>query len=137
MDENAVIAAVCDYLLLENYDVTQRLHTTEQGVDIVAKNRASGSILYIEAKGGTSSREGSARYGKGFDSNQVYDRVAKAVYATLCLRAKYPDRVSQEVGLACPDTPQFRKRLEPIRNQLRDAGLMILLVDADKGVLRL
>jgi hypothetical protein len=137
LDENAVIAAVCDYLSLKNYDVTQRRHTTEQGVDIVAKNRESGSSLYIEAKGGTSSREGSARYGKGFNSTQVYDRVAKAVYATLCLRAEYPDRVNQEVGLAFPDTPQFRKRLEPIRNQLSDAGLVVFLVDVDKRVSRL
>lgn len=129
-----MIAAVCAHLIREGYEVTQRLHTTEQGVDIVARHLVSGRILYIEAKGGTSSREGSARYGKGFTSSQVYDRVAKAVYATLCLRATHPNRNIEEVALAFPDTPQFRRRLEPIRDQLGDAGLLVYLVAPDNLV---
>lgn len=137
MDENEVIDAICVHLTTQGYDVAQRLHTTEQGVDIVAEHRASGRTLHVEAKGGTSSREGSARYGLGFNPSQVYDRVAKAVYATLCLRAKHPNGTTDEVALAFPDSAQFRKRLEPIRNQLTAAGLIVFLVAPDKRVVRL
>jgi hypothetical protein len=86
--------------------------------------------LYVEAKGGTSSREGSARFGKPFTGNQVFDRVAKAVYTALCLRANHPQRDREDVGVAFPDTPGFRKLLDPISQQLTEAGVRVYLVDA-------
>src|SRR5688500_4717274 len=38
MDENKVIAALCAWLEANGYDVPQRLATTEQGIDIIAKH---------------------------------------------------------------------------------------------------
>jgi hypothetical protein len=136
MDENAVIDILCDYLSAEGYDVEQRLTTTQQGVDVIARD-SRGRRLFIEAKGATSSREGSARFGKGFNATQVFDRVAKGLYTGLCLRAQYPDKTNEDVGLAFPDTPEFRKRLEPIRNQLGDAGVIVFLTSPSRSVVRL
>lgn len=137
MDENEVIEALCTHLATLGYNITQRLHTSQQGVDVQARHSASGRMLHLEAKGGTSSREGSARFGKDFTPTQVYDRVAKAIYAALCLRAKYPDRTTDEVALACPDSPQYRKRVELVAPQLLSAGLDIYLVGSDRGVTKL
>ncbi|MEX2170226.1 MAG: restriction endonuclease [Pirellulales bacterium] len=137
MDENAVIEAVCAYLTQNGYEVEQRLHTTQQGIDIIARQASSGQRLYIEAKGATSSIEGSARFGKGFTASQVYDRVSKGIYAGLRLRAAHPDRAREDVGLAFPDTPQFRKLLEPVSKQLSDASLAVFLASPDGHVTRL
>src|SRR3954470_14031865 len=91
MDENKVITAVCAWLDAGDYDVRQRLATTEQGIDIIARHRASGRMLYIEAKGGTSSREGSPRFGKPYSQSQVFDRVAKGVFTALQLLQRRSD----------------------------------------------
>jgi hypothetical protein len=133
MDENAVVAALCPYLEKNGYEVVQRLHTTQQGVDIIARH-SSGREMFVEAKGATSSREGSARFGRGFSGTQVFDRVAKGVFTALQLRATYRDRTSYEVALAVPDTPGFRKYLKPVLRELTSAGLRIFLVGPELEV---
>ncbi|MDT7542010.1 MAG: hypothetical protein QOE33_1914 [Acidobacteriota bacterium] len=137
MDENEVIDAVCTYLIEEGYIIHSRLLTTQRGVDIEAEHSQSKHRLYIEAKGGTSSRVGSNRFGKSYNHSQVFDLSSKGVYAALVLRSKHPDREQEEVRLAAPDTPLYRKYLEPIVDQLNDAGIEILLVDEDRTVVPL
>jgi hypothetical protein len=127
LDENAVIEGLCAHLQREGYSIDQRLHTTQQGVDIIATH-ATGRRLLVEAKGATSSREGSARYGMGFTGSQVFDRMAKGVFTTLKLRAQYQDRQQTEVALAVPDLPGFRRQLEAVKRELSAAGLRVFLV---------
>jgi hypothetical protein len=134
LDENQIIAAVCAHLQAIGFVVTQRLHTTEHGVDIVARNGANGRTIYVEAKGGTSSREGSARFGRPYTQSQVFDRVSKGVFTALELRARYPDRTTVEVALAVPESRWFRSYLTPVRRELADAGLTVLFVDAASRV---
>jgi hypothetical protein len=134
MDENAVIGALCTYLEANHYEVQQRLHTSQQGIDIIAKHSQTGRGIVIEAKGATSSREGSARFGLGFTATQVFDRVAKGVFTSLELRAQFPDRSQTDVGLAVPDAPGFRKYLGRVKEQLHAAGLRIFLVAEDLTV---
>jgi hypothetical protein len=133
MDENFVVEAVFAYLLEHGHRIEQRRDTTHQGIDIIAVEVSSGRRFYIEAKGATSSREGSARFGQGFTSSQIFDRVAKGVYTGLCLRSHYSDDRSR-VALAFPDLSGFETRLEPIRQQLKDAGLEVFLVKANNEV---
>lgn len=81
LTENQVIAFVCRHLRSLGYEVTQELNTTQRGRDIVAKTAgAAPTELQIEAKGATSDRQGSARFGRPFDSAQVRDHVANAFY---------------------------------------------------------
>src|ERR1700690_3158554 len=108
MDENEIIEAVCIYLRKKGYEISQKLHTTEQGVDIIAKHHASNEIVHIEAKGGTSSRIGSARYGKSYTQSQVFDRVAKGFY-TVCQMMSQNEGANNKFALAVPDTNFFKK----------------------------
>lgn len=128
MDENQIVAAVCAYFEARGYVVGQRRHTTEHGIDIVAQHPTSGRAVYVEAKGGTSSRDGSARFGKPYTQTQVFDRVSKGIYTGLALRAEFSDRASSDVLLAFPDSKYFRRYLAPVMKQLDDAGLAVLLV---------
>lgn len=133
MDENQIIAAVCTHLTKTGYEVSQRLHTTQHGVDIIAHNAISGVTLFIEAKGGTSSRDGSARFGREYTQSQVFDRVAKGVFTSLELRATHPEQKS-DVVLAVPDSNHFRRYLTPVSEQLKDAGITVMLVAPDQSV---
>jgi hypothetical protein len=137
MDENEIINAICEHLTREGYVVHQRLHTTQRGVDIAAAHTESGRKIYIEAKGGTSSREGSNRFGTPYTPSQVFDLSAKGVYAALVLRSKHPNRAQEEVVLAAPDTRLYRKYLTPIVDQLIDAGIEVFLVAEDRTVVPL
>ena len=87
MDENRVIEGVCSRLLSMGCEIEQRLSTTQRGIDVIARNAHSTEEFIVEAKGGTSSREGSARFGKPYTQNQVFDRVAKGVFTCIQLRA--------------------------------------------------
>jgi hypothetical protein len=112
LDENDVIGALAEYLKRDGYDVLKQLHTTEKGVDLIARRGKLGPFLHVEAKGGTSSRQGSNRFGKPYTQSQVFDRVSKGFYTAVLLRSKNP--LPDEVGLAVPDTPCFRDYLVPI-----------------------
>lgn len=125
MDENAVIESVCNRLQAQGCEVTQRLTTTQHGVDIVAHNPENGQQFYIEAKGATSSKEGSPGFGKPFDQRQIFNRVAKGVFTSLQLRAKHPDRESAHVILALPDAPRFRSYITPVLQSLQEAGIKV------------
>ena len=137
VDENEIIEAICAYLGSNGYVVHQRLHTTQHGIDIIAAETATGRTHYIEAKGGTSSRHGSARFGKEYTQSQVFDRVAKGVFTALELRAAHPDRDQSIVSLAVPDGRFFCRYLIPVAPHLAAAGLQLLLVASDHRVLTL
>jgi len=50
MDENAVVAAVCTHLSNNGYAIIQRLSTTNQGIDVIAKHPSNAGRLLIEAR---------------------------------------------------------------------------------------
>ena len=66
LTESDVIATVCDYLRAEGYEIRQQLTETEH--DIIAVR--GDETLLIEAKGETSSKEGTNRFGKPFKRSQ-------------------------------------------------------------------
>src|SRR6266404_3139709 len=114
LDENDVVEAVCYHLEVKGYRILQRCSTKQHGIDIIAESPSMKGRLLIEAKGGTSSRDGSARFEKGFNRTQVFDRVAKGFFTTACM---YCDRKDgDEVAMAFPDTPLFRDYVARIKS---------------------
>jgi|SRR5271157_4388369 len=136
LDENAVVKALCQHLERNGYHILQRCSTTEQGIDIIALRSPEPGRLLIEAKGGTSSREGSVRFEKGFSRTQVFDRVAKAFYTTASLHATKRDS-GDHVGMAFPDTPAFRDYLKRIKSVTDALGFSVFLVREDLSVVKL
>lgn len=136
LTENDIVDAVCAYLEKEGYAILQKCSTIQQGIDIIAKHPRQTGRLLIEAKGATSSREGSERFGKGFTDNQIWDRVAKGFYTAVRL---YGERASDgdTVGMAFPDGPRFQKYLAPIKPFLDKVGIVIFLVSEDRSVIKL
>jgi len=133
MDENEIVEKVCDYLQKRGYEISQRLHTTEQGIDIIAKNHTSNEVLHVEAKGGTSSRIGSARFGKPYSPSQVFDRVAKGFY-TACQMLSQNKDAKNKFALAVPDTILFRKYLGAVKPAMNKLGIVVFLVSQTQEV---
>ena len=126
LDENAVILAIGKHLMLSRYEIKQQLSTTEHGVDVIAEHPVSKVRVLVEAKGGTSSRLGSKRYGKPYTQNQVFDRVAKGIFTCLQLRTEYPDKHMVRVILAIPEKPShFKKYIESVASSLEPAGIEV------------
>jgi len=136
LNENEIIDIVCQYLEnKKDYNIKQKLKTTEKGIDIIAENDKNGRTLWIEAKGGTSSVKKSKRYGKPYTKTQVFDRVAKGVFTGLQLLMNRKDRKNIEVGLAFPDTKYFQEYLKPIKPILKQLNIKMFLVNEDRTVL--
>ncbi len=124
MDENEVVAAVAAYLEGHGYEIRQKLTTKAKGIDIIANHPENGQIL-VEAKGGTSTFEDSARYGKTYTKSQVFDRVAKGFFTVTAMKEK---NCKSLVAFAIPKTEWFEEYLGHIRNSLSALDIKVFLV---------
>lgn len=127
--EKQVVDGVCRFLTKKGFRITQSLATTEHGEDIRALAPDRKQQVTIEAKGATSSRAGSNRYGKPFDSGQVRDHVAKAIYCA----AQF---VSTDTltGVAFPKNDAHVKCVSRILPALKRLRIEVFWVGADKTV---
>ena len=130
MNENEITDAVCAHLTATGWQVVSRCSTTEQGIDVVAKRNELD--CFVESKGGTSSREGSARFGKPYTESQIFDRVAKGFYTAACLRSEKGD--GPLIGLALPDTHCFRKYAGKVARSDRFLRISFYWVHPDRSV---
>ncbi len=128
LDENAVVVAVVERLRSDGYKIDLELLTTQHGIDVIASHPHKNVRVLVEAKGGTSSRLGSQRYGKPYDRNQVFDRVSKGIFTCLQLRSRSEnkDKSSVTIILAVPEKPDFFKMyLETVSSSLEAAGIEV------------
>ena len=133
LNENEVVHAVCRHLEKAGYHILQRCSTNDQGIDIIAKHPSQTGRLLIEAKGGTSAREGSPRFDKGFNRSQVFDRVAKCFYTTAHMYTVERND-GDSVAMAFPDTILFRDYLHRIKSVTDKLGFSVFLVRDDHSV---
>ena len=70
LTENDVVNAVASFLKNNNYTIDIVRSTTQRGIDIEA-TKPDGTRCFVEAKGATSSKPGSKRYGEEFNNNQI------------------------------------------------------------------
>ena len=125
LDENSIVDACCARLVSKGYDITSCCKTNERGIDIDAIHPETAVRVVVEAKGGTSTRTDSARYGSPFSATQIFDRVAKGVFTCVQLRAKWPDCTKTLVVLALPESPGFRREVATVEATLLQIGVQV------------
>jgi len=133
LTENDVVKAVAAHLAENGYRIDKALTTIERGIDIVAESRSTGDRLLVEAKGGTSSKSSTARFGEPFTLNQARSHVSVALYCA----AKLYHRHSSEnvtVALALPDDSVHRGLVNDIASALDVLGIGVFFVGADSRV---
>ena len=131
LTENDVIQAVAEFLPSLGHAVESTCTTNQRGVDIVARHAATVRRLRVEAKGGTSSKEHTDRFGQGFNGGQVLSHVSRALYKAAAMLRAYP---ADEVALALPDDEQHRRRIEAILPALGRLGISVFFVGLDGSV---
>ena len=121
--ENDVVDCVIQYLEINGFRILNSSDTYSHGDDIVAEKE--GKKLYIEAKGQTSSKPGTSRYGKEFNRNQKMDHVSKAVYSSL----KTENQLTRsQVGIALPADEVHIELIEAIIPSLKQIRILVFLV---------
>ncbi|WP_426668064.1 hypothetical protein ACPPVU_18440 [Mucilaginibacter sp. McL0603] len=97
LTENKIVDNLSNYLAKNGYIIRNSCTTTQRGIDLIAENK--NEILYIEAKGETSSKEGSNRFGLTFNQNQVKTHVSRAILASMIVLQDKPDGPKTKVAL--------------------------------------
>ncbi|MDE0055469.1 MAG: hypothetical protein OXT64_14640 [Gammaproteobacteria bacterium] len=109
LTENDVVSAVVKHLQKNGWHIERTSSTSERGHDILATKGET--TLAVEAKkGGKSSKPGTSRYGKSFDSGQKRAHVAVALYkaATVFGTGQY------RPGIALPSDDRHRTLIDAI-----------------------
>ena len=130
LNENDVVRHLCAHLQTRGYEIESTCTTSDSGVDIVA--RRGDERLLIEAKGATSSKASTARYGKPFNASQVLDHVANAVYTAL--RLSEAKRDGERVALAFPRDAAHQLRVQKVGTSLSRLEIDVYWVADDGGV---
>lgn len=133
MTENDVVQAVAAHLVTEGYRIAEAHTTDERGVDIVAVHPVTAERLFVEAKGGTSSKEETARFGKPFTRNQAKSHVSVAFYYAAKLRQQHSTH-DVRVAMAFPDDSNHRALVNDISNSLGLLGIAVFFVDSVRRV---
>ncbi len=132
--ETDVINAVCEYLVNCGYTIEQRLEPTQRGDDIVARKTVQSThLLYVEAKGETSSRKNSQRYGKPFSRGQIRVHVGEALFRISQILSR-EHRNKFYVGIALPYTDNHRDFVNSIMPVLKKLQVAIFWVDKNYEV---
>ncbi len=132
LDENAVIRAVRGFLEAQGYTMTS-VKAGQRGIDLKGAHRSGMGQWFIEAKGATSSRHGSPRFGKEYGSGVAFDRVAKALLTACDLRRTHSG-VNEYVGIAIPATDWFDEHSRKIEDACTLLRITIFRVTPDCSV---
>ena len=128
LTENDVVDAVVKHLQKNGWHIESTSSTSERGHDILATKGET--TLAVEAKGGKSSKLGTSRYGKPFDSGQKRAHVAVALYKAASVFGTGQYRP----GIAVPSDDRHRTLIEAIGSALDALHVVVFLVDDDMTV---
>lgn len=128
LTENDVIKTVCKYLQRKDYRIISVAHTTEKGHDNVASHPC-GEMLYIEAKGETSTLKTSKRYGIPFSSKQITSHYARALLKTLITISP-----GKSAGIAVPHIQAYERLIHSTKHVLLAFNIKVYLVNQNGSV---
>lgn len=129
LKESNVISAVCDFLESKQFSIVSRCTELQRGYDIVARHPLNGKEVRIEAKGETSSKPETKRFGLPFTNNQVYDHVSKAFYCAAIYAA-----AEVYSGVAFPKNAAHIKQVSAIEPILKQLKIEVFWVATDRKV---
>lgn len=129
LTEDEVVEAVALHLIAEGWSIKSKLTTLQQGIDIVAERSDRPGRLLVEAEGGTSSKDHTARFGQPFSGRQVISHVSRAFYAAAALQEMYS---LDQVAIALPDDTRHQDAIESIGSAITKLGVIVFFVADDR-----
>jgi len=134
LTENQIVMAVQRHFKAMGHTVRQVRKTTEHGTDVIAERR--GEVWYVEAKGETSSKKHTQRYGQPFNSAQIKSHVSRAVFTAMSVVAQAPSGRRTRAGVAFPDVAGHRAEVASIATVLERLGIEVFWVAGNRSVQR-
>jgi hypothetical protein len=128
LTESDVINAVMAHLMRSGYSITSFCNENQHGHDIDGLT-STGMRILIEAKGETSSKASSKRYGQAFNSNQVNSHVSRAF-----MRAASYFSMGIFSGIALPKNDAHLKEVQQIQPALERLEIEVFWVSPDQTV---
>jgi hypothetical protein len=130
VNENHVIAELKKHLLERGYEFVSECSTIMQGIDLVM--RKDEREIWIEAKGKTSSRENSNRFGKEFNDAQCHDHFSRAFFKACQMRDEAVQRGKDvHVAIAFSHTKHYQKYCDRTKATRKELGIALFWV---KGI---
>ena len=127
LTENDILAILSTHLSENGYTEIETLTTQQKGIDLKAK-APDGIQLLVEAKGETSSKEDSNRFGQPFSGNQIWTHVSVALVKTLMTMNEHDEHFAY--GMAFPEN--HRIMLQKLKAPLDKLGIIVFIVFKDK-----
>lgn len=125
LTENEVITAVSLFLEEKGFIIESKANTHQQGHDIIALND-EGLRLYVEAKGATSSKHTSNRFGKAFSRSQVKTHVGVALIKVFQTKTKHPN---DKACIALPQNEVHEQLVREIAPSVKAADIALFFVN--------
>jgi Holliday junction resolvase-like predicted endonuclease len=126
LNENQIVERTKTFLESRNYHVSSARRTNERGIDIVASSADGRRVVFVEAKGATSSKKGTTRYGKPFSLGQCKTHLAVALYAVARLRQNAAP--TDRVAIALPAAQPHQHLVDAIEASLRQLEVGVFFV---------
>jgi len=130
LTENDVVKKLSIYLEKNGYEIIQSLTTGERGVDIIAKK--NGKILFIEAKGETSSKSVTYRFGSPFSKSQIKSHVSRAILAAMKILTAKPAGSNTIAALALPETDLHKELIKEIHLSIKKLDIKVFWVSQSR-----
>lgn len=130
LTENDVINYLANHLETDHgYFIQKKATTSQKGIDIIAiKN---GKKLCIEAKGETSSKIQTKRFGKPFTNSQVSTHISMAI---LYIMLEINKDADNDYAIALPDNLDHRNMICRLLTSLKQLNIKVYFVDIDGKV---
>lgn len=132
LDENEVSEAVQRWLEAHGYNA-RSLVAGQQGIDVAAWHPQTHHRWAIEAKGATSSKEGTRAFGAASSEPRAYNAVSKALLNAVFWTGIGPMK-DTSIGIACPSDQHFDMWLDRIEPACSVLGIAIFRVSIDGQV---
>jgi hypothetical protein len=130
LNENKVIEELKKHLLAAGYLLISECSTIMQGIDLVMKKE--NEEMWIEAKGDTSSRESSNRFGKTFTDTQCHVHFSRAFFKACELRDKANESKNNiRIAIAFAHTKHYEKYCKRTNLTRKELGIALFWI---KGV---
>jgi hypothetical protein len=121
---------------LEKYLANRGCRTKSHGIDLRVR-RENGIEISIEAKGNTSSKIGSKRYGLNFNDSQCHDHFSRAFFRAVEMKDKIQSEYSKisRVAMAFGYLGFYKKYADPIRPTLADLEIGVFWIHEDGRII--
>jgi len=130
LTENQIIEYVSQYFKNNGYKILDIRNTRETGIDLIGIHPKYGKC-FVEAKGGTSSKKETNRYGKPFTLSQIKTHIGVALLKAFQIKQ---ENINSNVFIALPYERNHIEICDSIKKCLAKVNISIIFVKPEGSI---